>query len=158
MAVVSAGGVGLRTDQPLASWRLLALTDSPPAPSLARVQALDAGHQPLATSWSPAAEVSAPLQLLPERFALRPNYPNPFNPATVIEFEVPSGVDGVRLEVYDILGQRVRVLVDGSVAAGVHRIRWDGRDTVGRAVASGAYFARLSAPGSRHVRPMLLLR
>lgn len=72
------------------------------------------------------------------------NYPNPFNPYTIIEYGIPDASQ-VRLIVYNVLGQQVRVLEDGYLNAGKYAVRWDGRDEFGRSVASGAYLYRLQA-------------
>ena len=94
---------------------------------------------------------------LPSGFALHPAFPNPFNPETTLRIEIPSPAT-VRLDVYDAAGQRVRTLLARPLSAGEYTVRWDGRDAEGRAVGSGAYFARLGAPGFRAQRKMLLLR
>ncbi|RMG68138.1 MAG: hypothetical protein D6715_03045, partial [Calditrichaeota bacterium] len=78
-------------------------------------------------------------------FRLHPNYPNPFNPETVIEFELPAAQQ-VRLEVLDVLGRRVRLLLQGYLPAGTHQVRWDGRTESGREAAAGTYFYRLVGP------------
>ena len=71
--------------------------------------------------------------------------PNPFNPQTTIEYALAA--DGpVRLEVFSVDGRRVAVLVDGPQAAGSHSATWQGRDSAGRAVASGTYMYRLTTP------------
>ncbi len=89
------------------------------------------------------------VQLRPQAFALHANYPNPFNPSTSIEYELPQESE-VSLVIYDILGQQVRALVLGQrQAAGFYRLAWDGRSSAGRAVASGVYFYRLQAAASR---------
>ena len=63
---------------------------------------------------------------LPTRFALGQNYPNPFNPGTVIPYQL--AMDGyVRLEVFNLLGQRVATLVDGEQVAGAYAVPWDAR-------------------------------
>lgn len=89
------------------------------------------------------------------------NYPNPFNPIegdTSIEYEVTQS-GGVVLEVYNLLGQRVRLLVDeGFQAAGLWTTTWDGRDDDGLILASGIYIYRLREPGAKRVRQMLLLK
>ena len=72
----------------------------------------------------------------PSGFVLGPNYPNPFNPSTLIPYELASS-GYVRLEVFNLLGQRVATLVDGVQAAGAHRARWDGTDAAGQAAAGG---------------------
>jgi len=86
------------------------------------------------------------------------NQPNPFNPSTVIRYEVP-GPAAVSLRIYDIAGHLVDVLVDGeTVAAGTHSATWTGRDSQGRAMPSGTYFYRLEAGGYCETRRMTLVR
>jgi photosystem II stability/assembly factor-like uncharacterized protein len=81
---------------------------------------------------------------LPDAFALRQNYPNPFNPATTLAFSLPSS-GHARLVVYDLLGQAVRIIVDGDLPAGQHRAHWDGKTSAAQPAASGIYFARLES-------------
>ncbi|RMG67222.1 MAG: T9SS C-terminal target domain-containing protein [Calditrichaeota bacterium] len=92
----------------------------------------------------------------PVRFELFQNVPNPFNPSTVIRFQLNRS-GPVRLQVFNALGQLVRTLVDGALAAGVHQVRWDGTDARGRRVAAGVYLYRLEAAGEARVRKMVLL-
>jgi flagellar hook assembly protein FlgD len=80
----------------------------------------------------------------PETFELLQNYPNPFNPTTTFSFSLPVS-SAVKLEVFNILGQRVTTLVDKEMAAGVHSVSWDSRDLAGRSVATGVYLARFKA-------------
>ncbi|MDO9694772.1 MAG: FlgD immunoglobulin-like domain containing protein [Candidatus Latescibacteria bacterium] len=83
--------------------------------------------------------------------------PNPFNPTTKIQYDVP--VDGrVMLKVYDVRGSLVRTLVDADRPRGSHRAAWDGRDTSGRGMASGSYFARLEVGGKIETVRMSLVR
>ena len=91
-------------------------------------------------------------EALPTRFALGQNYPNPFNPQTTISFDLPSSAP-VRLSVYDVLGREVKVLVDGELAAGTHRVAFDGSG-----VASGTYLYRLVTPQQTFVRTMVLMK
>ena len=93
---------------------------------------------------------------LPERFDLGQNYPNPFNPSTTISYQLPTAMP-VRLEVFDVLGQRIALLVDGERAAGFHTVRWDATDAAGWAVAAGVYFYRLSGDGVHLTRSMVLI-
>jgi protein involved in polysaccharide export with SLBB domain len=95
---------------------------------------------------------------LPVTYELGNNYPNPFNPSTMIDYGVPR--DGnISLEVYNILGQRVRTLFSGYRAAGRYSIAWDGRNENGETVNSGVYFFRMSTGSSMAlVRKMLLLK
>jgi zinc metalloprotease ZmpB len=79
---------------------------------------------------------------LPASFNLAQNYPNPFNPSTTIPF-VLSKPATIRMSVYTMLGQEVRMLVSGSFAAGSHSVIWDGTSSTGQRLASGAYLCRL---------------
>ena len=93
----------------------------------------------------------------PQGFSLDPNYPNPFNPSTLIRFSLPKpGEAG--LSIYNLLGQRVATLVSGQREAGTYTLQWDGRDEQGRDLASGIYFYRLHAGTQVETRKMLLLR
>ena len=94
---------------------------------------------------------------LPESFALAQSYPNPFNAATVIRYQLPVSI-AVHLTVYDILGHPVRRLVEGWQAAGYYQLTWDGRDERSRAVSSGVYFYQLEAGTFAQVRRMVVLR
>ena len=93
----------------------------------------------------------------PQVFALQPNYPNPFNPSTTIRYQLPE-LATVRLEIYDVLGQKVRTLVAGEQAAGHYKVAWDSRDKRGLSVAAGVYFYRLEAGEFTHTRKLLLLK
>ena len=78
----------------------------------------------------------------PRSNALGQNFPNPFNPSTLIPFEISEG-GHVRLDVFNILGQRVVTLVDEVRPAGLHKAQWDGTDAAGRGVGAGVYIYRL---------------
>ncbi len=95
---------------------------------------------------------------LPRGYSLEQNYPNPFNSETVIRFEMREKQE-VELAVYNLAGQRLVQLVEGSKEAGVHTVRWSGRDEQGRELASGVYVYRLWA-GEEHMetRKMALVR
>ncbi|MFA7418408.1 MAG: FlgD immunoglobulin-like domain containing protein [Melioribacteraceae bacterium] len=90
------------------------------------------------------ASLNAKVREIPSEFALSQNYPNPFNPTTSIKFSVAQDAK-VNLVVYDMLGQRVRTLVDGIQEAGFYTVRWDGSNDFGSKVASGIYIYRLQA-------------
>ena len=94
--------------------------------------------------------------VLPREVGLGANYPNPFNPSTLIPYQLPAPAP-VRLEVFNILGQRVATLVDGEQEAGSYRARWDGTDAAGRAAASGVYFYRLTVAGAHWTGKMVLV-
>ncbi len=78
----------------------------------------------------------------PQSAILYPNYPNPFNPTTAISFQI-SGASEVELAVFNILGQKVRMLLAGQLPAGLHQAQWDGRDENGKPAAGGVYLYRL---------------
>jgi hypothetical protein len=88
---------------------------------------------------------------------LGPNYPNPFNPSTTIQYQLNSAAE-VRLAVYNLKGQLVKTLVNGYESSGSHLVVWDGLDDRGLAAASGVYFYRLNAGGCLRTGKMLLLK
>jgi formylglycine-generating enzyme required for sulfatase activity len=87
---------------------------------------------------------------------LYPNCPNPFNPTTILSYEVPQP-GRVELAVFNVLGQPVRTWVWGEQQAGVHRVVWDGRDAAGQGVAAGVYISRLVTQGQVRCGKMMLL-
>ncbi len=94
----------------------------------------------------------------PKTFELSNNYPNPFNPTTTIEFGVPHSAQ-IAIMIYNVLGQRVRMLVDHEQrAAGRYSVVWDGRDDAGSTVGSGMYFYRLETGNVAIVKKMLMLK
>ncbi|HEX9652472.1 MAG TPA: carboxypeptidase regulatory-like domain-containing protein [bacterium] len=94
---------------------------------------------------------------VPSRFSLNPNYPNPFNPSTVIRFALPEAAV-VEISVYDVLGRRVRTLLNELRPLGNHQISWDGRDEHGAVVSSGILFYRIKAGQFSETKRMVLLR
>ncbi len=95
---------------------------------------------------------------LPNNFSLGQNYPNPFNATTIIEFALPQAGE-VKLELYNILGQKIRTLVDQELSPGYKQVIWDGTDQKGKQVASGIYFYRVRAEGKfTEAKRMLLVR
>ena len=93
----------------------------------------------------------------PDAFNLTQNYPNPFNPVTTIEYSVPTRTD-ITIEIFIVLGQKVRTLVDESKSAGEYRIEWSGSDDAGRPVSTGVYLYRFSAGDVVQTKKMLLLK
>ena len=89
-------------------------------------------------------------------FALGPNYPNPFNPSTIIPYQLPVA-SYVRLDIFNVLGQRIKTLFNGQQAVGLHTAKWDGTDAMGRAVAAGVYLYRLDAEEVRLTQRMVLV-
>ncbi|MFB6248291.1 MAG: cadherin-like domain-containing protein [Salinibacter sp.] len=95
--------------------------------------------------------------LAPDETTLMPSYPNPFRRATTIEYALKERQE-VRLAIYDVLGRRVQVLVDGPRRAGFHRLQWQGEGPDGRPVASGVYFARLVAGSTTQTERLVVVR
>ena len=91
----------------------------------------------------------------PATFALGANYPNPFNSATTIPVSVVAGGVEVNLTIYNISGQPVSHVWNGPLAAGEHRLGWDGRDGHGRPVAAGVYVVRLHQGREMRIRKMV---
>ncbi len=94
---------------------------------------------------------------VPATFTVHQNSPNPFNPITSIQYEVPS-TGPVSIRVFNVTGQLIRTLVDERVEAGTHSVRWDGRDDVGMSVASGLYYYKVNAGTHESVHKMTLLK
>jgi len=114
-------------------------------------------HPILATDITPTTGVEEQNAELPERFALQQNYPNPFNPTTIIRYDLPKQVH-VKLAIYNLLGKRVRTLVDGMEAPGFRQISWDGKSDDGTRMASGIYIYRIETEGFVQARKMTLLK
>jgi len=96
----------------------------------------------------------------PGTFILHQNYPNPFNPSTTIPFTLARSAE-ISLKIYNTLGQEVRALFNGRKDNGQYTLPWDGRDNLGRLVASGIYFCKLSASGAENLtltRKMILIK
>jgi hypothetical protein len=94
---------------------------------------------------------------VPGKFELGQNFPNPFNPETVIEYTLPSN-EFVNLSVYNVLGQHVATLVNHEESAGIHSVRWNGSDDNGIPVSSGLYFYVIRAENYIERKKMVLLK
>ncbi|MGB2869504.1 MAG: FlgD immunoglobulin-like domain containing protein [Bacteroidota bacterium] len=102
--------------------------------------------------------------LIPANFNLLQNFPNPFNPSTVIRYDLPRA-SRLAIKIYSLLGQTIVTLLDDVVEPGRHSVTWTGRSDDGRPVPTGVYFYRIealtadnSAPSFVQVRKMLLLK
>ncbi|GEM_PF-2134198 len=95
--------------------------------------------------------------VLPAEFSLGQNYPNPFNPTTTIAYSIGAN-SAVKLEIFNILGQPIKVLYEGQQSAGNYTVVWDGTDDNGQPAATGVYFYRLTADEFKAYRKMLLLK
>ncbi len=87
---------------------------------------------------------------------LHQNYPNPFNPTTVIPYSIPD-IAEVQLSVYNLLGQKIRTLIDNVQDPGSYKVTWNGKDDSGKMVSSGIYFYRLAAGIFSQTRKLILL-
>jgi len=85
-------------------------------------------------------------ELLPASFCLHQNYPNPFNPVTTIQYDLPE-LSNVKLEIFNVLGQRVMTLVDGLENPGFKKVEWDGNSASSIPISSGVYIYRLQVTG-----------
>ncbi len=135
---------------PMTSWLHVS-----PTPGLSyRVQAVDANGR--AGSYGQES-VASDVPAYGRRLNVGQPFPNPFNPRTSIRYELDR-TSAVRAAVFDMRGRQVRELFQGVVAAGAHELVWDGADTGGSAVASGAYLLRIEAAGAVASRPLILLK
>jgi len=112
---------------------------------------------PWVVEMSPVEWEEEDLTQRPREFDLRQNYPNPFNPTTVIQYALPKASQ-VKIQIYNILGQKVRNLVDEPQELGYKKIHWDGKDDGGNEVSSGVYFYRIEAGDFVKCKKMILLK
>jgi len=94
---------------------------------------------------------------LPTQFGLGQNFPNPFNPTTTIKFEIPTR-SHVSLNIYNVLGQKVKTLVNEDMAAKSYEKTWDGSSDAGSKVASGIYFYKIEAGSFTQTKKMILMK
>ncbi|HEX9007143.1 MAG TPA: FlgD immunoglobulin-like domain containing protein, partial [Bacteroidota bacterium] len=103
-------------------------------------------------------ENAQPETVAPNHFSLDGNYPNPFNPSTTIAFRLPVDAP-VSLEIYNILGQKVRTLLDNApYGSGAWTVVWDGKNDAGALLPSGAYLCRLSSPAGTMTRKLAMMK
>ena len=97
---------------------------------------------------------------IPENFSLEQNFPNPFNPSTIINYTIPQSANliNTRLEIFKLLGQKVRTLVNTRQASGTHAVHWNGTNDSGKLLASGLYVYRLQAAEFVDMKKMLFMK
>ncbi len=143
-------------------WKALAAENPPPRPDWVNCYLAD--NSGTARPAGPMLMTDVPPDVhppaVPREITLDQNFPNPFNPSTVIGFTIPGQHAGpVTLSVYDVVGRLVRMLVHEDLPGGQHYItRWDGTNDGGLAVSSGVYWYRLTADGRSESKMMLLVR
>ena len=98
--------------------------------------------------------------LLDMEFQLKQNYPNPFNPDTMVEFTIPSTSNNahVQLHIYNLQGQLIRTLINTTMFAGFHSVRWDGRDVSGKEVSGGMYIYQLKVNDYVETKKMMFMK
>lgn len=97
----------------------------------------------------------------PDQFKLYQNYPNPFNPSTTLQVYAPANPGGqspVKVEIYNVVGEKIRTIFEGNLAPGVHALIWNGESDRGSAVPGGIYFAVLRAGAYRESAKLVLLK
>jgi len=93
----------------------------------------------------------------PISFSIGQNFPNPFNPITTIRYDVPEQ-SHVLMEIYNVLGQRVAVVVNGIHDPGFHAVRWNGTNMYGNSLSSGMYFYHIQAGDFRSIKKLILVK
>jgi hypothetical protein len=114
----------------------------------------------LKAKWEQGIDISAieaENGIAPTEFRVYQNYPNPFNPTTTISY-ILSRNDHVKLSIYNVLGQKVKTLVDQKQKSGAHEVVWNGTNDVGQKVVSGVYFYRISTENHNVTKKMALLK
>ena len=96
-------------------------------------------------------------EIVPLSYRLSQNYPNPFNPSTTVQFELPQ-LSKVNLVIFDLLGRKVKTLVNKSVAPGKYEVQWDGRNEGGVPISSGIYILHFRAREFEQNRRIILLK
>jgi uncharacterized protein len=94
---------------------------------------------------------------VPNEFALHSNFPNPFNPSTSLQFDIPSSTN-ILINIFDINGRLISTLIDGAIEPGMHNITWDGRDQYGNTAAAGLYFCRMVADNFSQSQKLMLVK
>jgi hypothetical protein len=105
----------------------------------------------------PESDVTASDDQIPEEFSLRPVYPNPLNPMTTIQFQMPFETR-ISICVYDVNGRKINTLIDGLISPGAHHVVWNGVNDRMERVASGLYFIRMKAEGFDSTQKVTVLK
>ena len=106
---------------------------------------------------SSTAGIEEQIVSIPERVNLYQNFPNPFNPSTIIRYELPKDSQ-VKLDIFDVKGRYIRSLSDNTEAAGTHNVQWDSRDSQGRKVPNGVYFYTITTNDFTQTNKMVFIK
>ena len=117
-------------------------------------------HVYMDTSSYPVVNIEDVQSIVADRFMLLQNYPNPFNPTTIVPFVVPANRTNakVKVDVFNILGQKVITLFDGKAKPGLHKLEWNGKNELGKKVGSGIYLVRMKSGKTELYKRMLLIK
>ena len=97
------------------------------------------------------------LGVIPNIFALHQNYPNPFNPTTILSYDLPES-EFVSIDIYDLMGRRVKSLINNNQDAGYRSVYWDATNDLGQPVSAGMYIYTIQAGEFRQTKKMVLLK
>ncbi|MBU2505311.1 MAG: VWA domain-containing protein [Bacteroidetes bacterium] len=108
----------------------------------------------------PAVTIVKDEKFSPDKFELLQNYPNPFNPSTIIKYNIPAGMTSsvVKLCIYNLAGELIKVLVNGEHSTGLYSVIWNGTNSQGLSAPSGVYFYTLESGNYRITKKMILVR
>ena len=117
-------------------------------------------HGPLAVVIDKYNGLKAVSDLIPKKFSLEQNYPNPFNPSTQFIVNIPQTHSQLNatIDVYDILGKKIKTLFSGQIAPGQYRLVWDGNNNFGQQVSGGMYIYSFSSEKFNYAKRMLLVK
>ncbi len=144
-------------DQETQSWRVITDATIDKETNSVTFANLDLSNYYALSAQSVTGIENSPTNLAPGDFIVLQNYPNPFNPSTTIRFEISKNAQ-VKLEVYNLLGQKIATLVNDFKEAGVYTVKWNGTDASGQSVSSGIYILRVEAGTQVKIRRMTLLK
>jgi len=133
--------------------------------SITEISAVDASYNNIIfiardTSYTTPPDIRTKSErpgIIPGKFTLYKNYPNPFNPITTISYALPQR-SHVSLQIFDLNGRVVKTLLNAQKEAGIHSVQWDARDNAGNRVASGIYICRLHVDDGVHFQKLILTK
>ena len=102
-------------------------------------------------------DLSTIRNIIPDEYVLHQNYPNPFNPITNIRYDLPSAIN-VKIDIYDIMGRKVKSLLNESQDPGFKSIQWNALNDLGERVGSGMYFYKIETSNFKKTKKMMLLK